>query len=136
MNDIENKITNYYKDKKDIIAVYLFGSYASHKEKDFSDIDIAILLAHPALQHATAVQTECITQLGRILKKDVHPVILNTASETIIKQIFQKGKCLAVNDNKEHAKFKMTAFSKILDFSYYHKQMQSGFLKSLLEVEK
>lgn len=133
MTELENKIADYFKCKKDISAVYLFGSYADRREKRFSDIDIGILLKHRALKTAPAKQTACIMELGRILRKDIHPVILNTAGEIFLEQIFKKGKCLLVNDDKENILFKMISFSKIMDFSYLCRQIQSGFTKRLME---
>ena len=37
-------ISDYFKNKDEVIAVYLFGSYAYGKNQPFSDIDIGILL--------------------------------------------------------------------------------------------
>ena len=43
-NTLEEKIKAYFKSKKEVIAVYLFGSYAAGREHHLSDIDIGILL--------------------------------------------------------------------------------------------
>ena len=40
---ISDIISNYFKDQKEIISVYLFGSYSENKERPFSDIDIGII---------------------------------------------------------------------------------------------
>ena len=58
---------------------------------------------------------------------------MDFASEELLKQIFKKGKCLVVNDSKKLAYFKMVAFSKIVSFHYYHRQMQSGIIRKVLE---
>ena len=134
MTDLENQIATYFKDKNDVIAVYLFGSYSIGMEKPYSDLDIGILLKHQSVRKAIAQQMIFMTDLGRILRKDIHPVIMNSSGEMLLEQIFKKGKCLLINDKTEHAKFKMTAISKILDFSYLQRKMQSGFLKNLMEV--
>jgi len=34
-----------------------------------------------------------MVELSRILRKDIHPVILNSAGEELLRQIFLKGKC-------------------------------------------
>jgi len=44
MSELEEKIKNYFKNKKEVIAVYLFGSYAEGREHDLSDIDIGRIL--------------------------------------------------------------------------------------------
>ena len=40
----EEKIRDYFKNKEEVIAIYLFGSYAAGRERDLSDIDIGIIL--------------------------------------------------------------------------------------------
>ena len=41
---MQEEIAKYFGTKKEVIAVYLFGSFAEGKERPFSDIDIGILL--------------------------------------------------------------------------------------------
>ena len=71
--------------------------------------------------------------LSRILRKDIHPVILNLAGEALLQQVFLKGKCILVKNPKKLARYKMTAFSRVADFAYYKKQMQSGLIRNILE---
>jgi predicted nucleotidyltransferase len=39
-----NKLKGYFKDKSEVIAVYLFGSQATDKTRRASDVDIGVLL--------------------------------------------------------------------------------------------
>jgi hypothetical protein len=71
--------------------------------------------------------------LGRILRKDIHPVILNSAGEELLRQIFSNGKCLLINNPKEFSRFKMVMFSRIADFAYYRTKMQSGLIKKVMK---
>ena len=68
-----------------------------------------------------------------ILKKEIHPVILNSASEELMRQIFLKGKCILVKDPKKLSLFKMTMFTRIADFGYYRNKMQSGIIRNIME---
>jgi hypothetical protein len=70
--------------------------------------------------------------LSRILRKDIHPVILNLAGEELLRQVFLKGKCILVKDPKKLAQYKMTAFSRIADFAYYKNQMQKGIVRNIM----
>lgn len=70
--------------------------------------------------------------LSRILRKDIHPVILNLAGEELLRQVFLKGKCILVKDSKKLAHYKMTAFSRIVDFAYYKNQMQTGLVRNIM----
>jgi predicted nucleotidyltransferase len=135
MNDkIIEKIEEYFIDKSEVIAVYLYGSYASGKERHFSDLDIGFLLDRTYIDDAEKKKYEYMVELSRLLRKDIHPIILNFAGEELVKQILIKGKCILVNNPKELAQYKMVMFSKIADFAYYREQMQSGLIKSIMET--
>ena len=129
----EKKITNYFENKVDIIAVYLFGSYASGKVRSCSDIDLAILFESRDQVMINRRLEKYLIDLSRILRKDTHLSAMNFASEELLKQIFKKGKCLIVNDSKKLAYFTMTAYSKIVDFYYYRGQFQAGIVRKVME---
>lgn len=136
MKDIEllkEKIQNYFKSKKGVIAVYLFGSHAKGKEYQSSDIDIGILLDRNHQEYKKTLINNSIVELGRVLKKDIHPVILNSAGEELLRQIFLNGKCLLINNPEELSRFKMVMFSRIADFAYYRNKMQSGLIKKVMK---
>lgn len=133
MSNIEDKIRDYFKNKREIIAVYLFGSHATGKKQHFSDIDIGILLDRDQLSTGKELITKYIVELTRILRKDIHPVILNLASEELLKQIFQKGKCILTKNSRKLACFRMMKFVEIADFAYYRDQMQSGLIRKVME---
>jgi len=130
---MQEEIAKYFKTKKKVIAVYLFGSYAQDKERHFSDIDIGILLDRRHKDSAGEKRIEYMLELSRILRKDIHLVILNSASEELLRQIFVKGKCILVNNSRELARYKTVMFAKIADFAYYRKQMQSGLIRKVME---
>ncbi|MGA1840069.1 MAG: type VII toxin-antitoxin system MntA family adenylyltransferase antitoxin [bacterium] len=139
MKDIEllkEKIKNYFKSKNGIITVYLFGSNAKGKEYHSSDIDIGILLDRNFFEYQEYKKTiikKSIVELGRILRNDIHPVILNSAGEELLRQIFSNGECLLINDPEESSRFKMVMFPRITDFAYYRDKMQSGLIKKVMK---
>ena len=128
-----HNIINYFKSKKDITAVYLFGSYASGKATAGSDVDLAVLFDGLDREAANQRLDTYLVELSRILRKDMHLTVMNFAGEVLLKQIFKKGKCLIVNDPKKLAYFTMTAYSKISDFQYYHRQMKAGLVRRIME---
>ena len=132
--NFENIIKQYFKDRKEIAAVYLFGSYALGKNNYMSDVDIGILLKHKYSKSDKNFKEEYIIQLGRLLRKDIHPVIMNTAGEVLLKQIFGKGKLILVKDLKFYKNFKSVSLSKIVDFSFYLEKMHSRLVKRILEA--
>lgn len=111
--------------------MYLFGSYAKGDEHRKSDVDIGILLHASDHVDAFDKRIDYMVELSKLFKKDIHPVILNSASEALIRQIFITGKCILVNNLQELSKFKMVMISKIVDFGYYRNMMQSGFVRKV-----
>ena len=132
-NNLIEKLTAYFNTKSEIIAVYLFGSYAKGKEHHSSDIDIGLLFdARDPVLLKKEVDT-VMFDLSRILRKDIHSVILNLAGEELLRQVFLTGKCILVRDSKKLAHYKMIALSRIVDFAYYKNQMQTGLIRNIMK---
>ena len=129
---LKQKISSYFKDQHAVVAVYLFGSHAAGKDRPFSDVDIGLLFDDADTKNASEKLEDYLAELSRIIRKDIHPVIMNSAGELLLKQIFLKGDCILVNDKKKLSRFKMIMFSRILDFSFYLAQMQSGFVRKMI----
>jgi len=132
-NTLLKKIASYFSNNKEIISIYLFGSYAEGKERPSSDIDIGILLDGEYSNIEKKIRNKCILELSRLLRKDIHPVILNSAGEELVRQIFLKGKCILATDTKKLSIYKMIMLSKIVEFSYYRSLMQKGLIKKIME---
>ena len=133
---IHENITTFFENKKEVVAVYLFGSYADGKERISSDVDLAILFDDRDREAVNQRIDEYLIALSRSLRKDLHLTAMDTASEELLKQIFKKGKRLVVNDSKKLAYFKMIAFTKIVNFNYYHNQIQNGIIHKVLGGSK
>ena len=132
-NNLTTRLKQYFNDKPEVIAVYLFGSQATEENKASSDVDIGILLDTKDRTTEIEKRKQYMVDLADILRKEIHPVILNSAGEELLRQIFAKGDCILVKNQKKLSLFKMTMFSKIADFGYYRKQMQSGLIRSMME---
>lgn len=131
---MEREIKQYFEKSRKITAVYLFGSHASGREHHMSDVDIGILLDHNYPGSVENLKEKCIVELGRLLRKDIHPVIMNTAGEVLLKQIFSKGRAVLMKNPAIHRDFKMISFSKISDFNFYLSMIQTALKKRILET--
>ena len=133
MSELEEKIKNYFKNKKEVIAVYLFGSYAEGRERDLSDIDIGIVLDRRDPAFFQERRDVYMIELGRLLRKDIDPVILNSAGEVLLRQVFLKGKCILVRDKRKLALHKTVMFSRVAELGYYRSRMRSGLIKKVMK---
>lgn len=127
-------IKDYFIGKEGVAAVYLFGSHARGKERPMSDVDVGILLDEAALPDAAKRRDRFMVELSRLVRKDIHPVILNSAGEGLMKKVFSRGKCILVNDPEKHSAFRTAMFSRIADFSRYKEQMQTGLARKVMEL--
>ena len=134
--ELKEKIKEYFENRKDVIAVYLFGSYARGKERNLSDIDLGILLEGGDPGYFAEKRNDFIVELGRITRKDIDPVIMNTAGQVVLKQIFLKGNCLLVKDSKKLARYKTVMFAGIAELGFYRRHMQSGLIQKIMEESK
>ena len=127
------RLKTFFKDKPEVVAVYIYGSQATDKTGGSSDVDIWILLDTSERAAQIEKRNQYMVELANILRKEIHPVILNSAGEELMRQIFAKGKCILVKDQKKLSLFKMTMFARIADFGYYRNQMQSGLIRGIME---
>jgi len=132
-NNLTTRLKQYFKDKPEVIAVYLFGSQATGKKKRSSDVDVGILLNTKNRATEIEKRNQYMVDLADILRKEIHPIILNSAGEELMRQIFTKGDCILIKNQKKLSLFKMTMFARIADFGYYRNQMQSGLIRSVME---
>ena len=132
---LEETIADYFKaNSYGTAAVYIFGSQASGKCIPSSDVDIAVLFDRCDPDFIRSRMDEILLRLPKLVRKDVHPVVMNSASEALLKQIFAKGRCLLVHDSSKLAEFKMIAYARIAGFNYYLKKMQAGLIRRVLEA--
>jgi len=89
ISDITRKIGSFFEKYPEVVAVYLFGSYARVREQRDSDLGLAILLDQTALPRLNKLKRQFTIDLARILRKDLHLVIMNSAGEALIAQIFK-----------------------------------------------
>ena len=129
---VENKIKEYFTNKADIAAVYLFGSYANGHAHPGSDVDLAILFGNRDRDIVNQRLEEIQIQLSRKLRIDLHLTALNFAGEVLLKQILKKGHCLIVNDSRIFIYFTMNALTRIVDFQFYLEKMQSAMTRRVL----
>ena len=128
--NLHNRITDYFRDRSEVLAVYLFGSFAKGRQNRDSDIDLGILLKHELISNESKFHRIYLAGLTKQIRMDIHIVFMNNAGEGILSQIFKYGRCIVNNSPDELTRFKMTRYSMIADFSYQKNIMEKGFLEN------
>lgn len=93
---------------KDIICIYIFGSYLKGRFKKESDIDIAVL----AEEKLNSIERwEISNIIGDRLNIDIDLIDLRSASTVLKAQVVSKGLCIYESDKKRKETFEMLSLS-------------------------
>lgn len=97
--DIEKELINWLAEHVEIELAILFGSCAKGTEAKDSDIDLAVQLESGKFMCAEQ-KLNYLTELGRLLNKDIDIIDLNKAGQPLLSQIIKYGKCLIGQKNR------------------------------------
>jgi len=112
------KLIKMFKQDEDVIAVYLFGSYATGNIGPLSDVDIAVLLysKFPSESYFDK-ELYLLLKASDILRTDeVDLVILNRALFSFAYNILRENKLLFCRNDLERVKFQTKIVDGYLDF--------------------
>lgn len=93
-NERIETLTEYFKNRDDIMMAFLFGSRAGGQIKKKSDWDIGVYLS----EENRAKEREIWLEAKRMLGEETDFVILNQAPATLAWQIVGRGKSLITKD--------------------------------------
>ncbi len=109
----------------DVIAVYVFGSFATAFENRESDVDLAFLRA----KESNNVETwELAQEIARMIDRDVELIDMQKASTVFRYQIFASGTCIFCQNDVELARFENLAISMYLRFQEERKEILKSYL--------
>lgn len=122
---IEDKLPaleEFLGSRKEILAVYLFGSYGTEYQTNLSDIDLAVLVSG-SVTPDLAYQLDLSAQLADIIQEeDIDIVILNTASVVMQFEVLSTGKLLYERNHKLVCDFLERVLKEYGDFQIDLKQ--------------
>ncbi len=109
---IYETLSDFGSRRKEIVAIYIFGSRATGKHRNGSDIDIAIMI-HGTVGGMERVRLE--TSLSNLLKRDTDVIIFNQATPLLQHQILKYGCVVFEKDPRERIKQEVMARREYLD---------------------
>jgi predicted nucleotidyltransferase len=117
---VVNKISSYLVERhKEIIAVYLFGSFISAEA--FSDIDLAILADSP-LDDPLFIEIDLETELEKIVKYRVDVRILNKAPLSFCREVIRTGIVIVDRRPNLRADFQGKILKQYSDFTPFRRR--------------
>ena len=133
---VRERVKDYFKDREDVAAVYLFGSTAIGSETASSDIDLAILLKCGVNPYKPDIQLKIMSDLELLLKKRVDVVLLNSADPILEHQIRNHGKVLIDKNPKVRITYELEARKKYFDFIYRHNNYMKVLKNRILQASR
>ena len=112
------RITQYFRDRAEVSALYLFGSFSRDRANAESDIDIAVLIdkSHLKRKNFESIKKQYYAASPSFSLRPVDIVILNTAPTFLKYQVLKTGKLLFDRKRKLRTKFTEEAIIEYLDF--------------------
>jgi len=122
-----NEIASVFKVNKNIIAIFLFGSYAKKTTTKLSDIDIGILFKKDF--NYVNDELKIIQKLSEIFQNNsIDLTILNAAPPDLAFEVIKSGELLLVNDEEALIEFKKYITFKYFDYQFIKKEIMEHML--------
>lgn len=119
--DLSKRIIDFLTRHVDIVAIYIFGSVATAKNRSGSDIDVAIMV-RGRVKGMERVQLE--TSISNILRKDVDLTIFGEATPLLQHQILKYGDLIYERDPKERTRQEVAARREYLDTTFLYRVIE------------
>ena len=124
--DISGALTDYFRNKEDILLAFVFGSAASGRLTKESDVDIAILFSStPEFSEILNIKDE----ISGIINKEVDIVVLNGSSPVIRMQVLKNGKLIKRKDDVIYNNFYVKTVKEYDDLKYIRKEAEANILR-------
>jgi predicted nucleotidyltransferase len=124
--EIIDQLADYFAIKSGVLLVFLFGSAASGKMTEESDIDIGILFENePDIFEINELKSE----LNGILKREIDIAVLNSAAPVLKMQVLKKGIPVFTKDKKHYNQFFVDTINQYDDLKQTRKICEDNILK-------
>jgi len=117
-SDFEPVLAGYFEKKTEVIAAYLFGSYAEGVARPDSDVDIAVII-EPLPADTLKYRLEVMEDTRRLVKIKTEIVILNESPRLLQFQVIQKGRVIYERSADQRALFEMDTAGRYYDYKRY-----------------
>jgi uncharacterized protein len=132
-NKILKKISNFFTKRKDVVAVYLYGSRAKGEETDKSDLDLAIFFKKPLTKYERILELRVEVQgvVGDAFFVDAREIHLSL-SPVFLGEVISSGRIVLCRDEGKRIKFEVEAM-RIIDDSEQIRRINLYYLKKSLK---
>jgi hypothetical protein len=115
-------IKHFAEERRDIVAVYVFGSVATGRDRRGSDVDLAVMV-RGSLPGMERIEME--TALSNLLHRDVDLVVFGLATPLLQHQVLKCGRLVHESDARERVRQEVAARRHYLDGAFLYKKLGS-----------
>lgn len=134
VKQLAEKLVSFFSQEANIAAVFLFGSFGTEYENQFSDIDLGIVFM-PGAQVNLRDELDLEARLSLHLQTDnVDLVNLNKAPLNLRFQAVKDGELIYEKDYPATSDFLENTYRYYLDYSYHFKVMERERARAMREV--
>ena len=120
--------------KHHLPLIYLFGSQATGRDSEKSDVDIAVYLNRDLEYNIKDLLLDLIYDLSKILHTDkIDLVILNQAPLALQYNVISEGKVIYQSNPETRYEYEMNVVTLYLDFKKYEDDYYNYMHKQILE---
>lgn len=124
-------LRRYFLPRKEVLAVYLFGSRASGSVRSWSDADVAVLLAGNRSGSAFSRKLRFAADLAGLLGTETDVVVLNDADPFLRIQVLTGGQEVLARDRARLDDFRRRSLRDYWDFVPVMRMLDAGALRRL-----
>ncbi|MFH1148436.1 MAG: nucleotidyltransferase domain-containing protein [Pseudomonadota bacterium] len=130
----DKRINNILGEFSEIAAVYLFGSAASGKLRNRSDVDVALLLQRDVEKtRQLEIRLKLMALLEDVFERPTEVVIINDVSLLLFSEIMKAKKLIYEKDTAYRIRFESQKRREYLDFKPHMIRHGLAFRKRLME---
>ena len=120
-NQIFEKLLEFCRGEKSIVALYMFGSAATGRENRNSDLDLAVMVRED-INEERRIAWE--TSLSNLLRSNVDLVIFNRSLPFLQHQILKYGRLIYEGDSSERVRQEVLSRTEYLDGKELFKEIR------------
>jgi len=125
------RIKDYFEGRREVVALFLFGSFGTPLEREDSDIDIALLIAPEKSKGKTPelLKTEYYNASPGFSMRTVDIVVLNTAPSALKYEVLRTGRLLMDRDSD----FRKDFTAKVMQEYFDYRHVEDVYFKGVKE---
>lgn len=117
--EIEQSVRAFFQHDPEVLAVYLFGSFARGTAGPGSDVDVAVLLDREPEGEFPGVGLRLESDLELALRRPVQLIVLGRAPADLVHRILRDGRLLLDKDPSRRIAFEVRARNEYFDLQPY-----------------